>query len=65
MQLILKTNTNRRRNNLFTSNEIIALIINNKYNLSCERDIIFTKRCNKVKQIFLQRISQNHVTYML
>jgi hypothetical protein len=31
MQLILKKNANRRRSNLFTNNEIIAIIINNKY----------------------------------
>jgi hypothetical protein len=44
MQLILKTNANRRRNNLFINNEIIAIIINNEYDLSYERDIVFMKR---------------------
>jgi hypothetical protein len=64
MQLILKVNANRRRENLFTSNEIIAIIINNEYDLSCERDIIFTKRCIETEQSFLRRINQNHVAYM-
>jgi hypothetical protein len=64
MQLILKANANRRRNNLFTSNEVIAIIINNEYDLSCERDIIFIKRCNEAEQSFLRRINQNHVVYM-
>jgi hypothetical protein len=64
MQLILKASANRRRENLFTSNEVIAIIINNEYDLSCERDIIFTKRRNEAEQSFLRRISQNHVAYM-
>jgi hypothetical protein len=64
MQLILKTDANRRRNNLFTSNEIIAIIINNEYDLSCERDIVFTKRRDETEQSYLQRINQNHVAYM-
>ncbi len=49
MQLILKINANRRRNNLFTNNEIITIIINNEYDLSCERDIVFTKRRDEIK----------------
>jgi hypothetical protein len=64
MQLILKANANRHRNNLFTSNEIIAIIINNEYDLSCERDIIFTKRRNEAEQSFLRRINQHYVAYM-
>jgi hypothetical protein len=64
MQLILKTNANRRRNNLFTSNEIIAIIINNEYNLCCKRDIVFTKRRDEIEQSYLRRINQNHVAYM-
>ncbi len=53
MQLIMKTNANRRRNNLFTSNEIIAIIINNEYDLSCECDIVFMKRRDEIKQSYL------------
>jgi hypothetical protein len=49
MQLILKTNANRRRNNLFTNNEIITIIINNEYDLSCERDIVFMKRRDEIE----------------
>jgi hypothetical protein len=49
MQLILKTDANRRRNNLFTSNEIIAIVINNEYDLFCERDIVFTKRRDEIE----------------
>jgi hypothetical protein len=49
MQLILKTNANRRRNNFFTNNEIIAIVINNEYDLFCERDIVFTKRRDEIK----------------
>jgi hypothetical protein len=64
MQLILKTNANRRRNNLFISNEIIAIVINNEYDLSCERDIVFTKRRDEIEQSYLRRINQNHVAYM-
>ncbi len=57
MQLILKTDANRRRNNFFTSNEIIAIIINNEYDLSCERDIVFTKRRDEIEQSYLRRIN--------
>ncbi len=64
MQLILKINANRRRNNLFTNNEIIAIIINNEYDLFCERDIVFTKRRDEIEQSYLRRINQNHVAYM-
>jgi hypothetical protein len=53
MQLILKANADRRRNNLFTSIEIIAIIINNEYDLSCERDIVFMKRRDEIKQSYL------------
>ncbi len=49
MQLILKINANRRRNYFFANNEIIAIIINNEYDLSCERNIIFTKRRDEIK----------------
>ncbi len=49
MQLILKTNADRRRNNLFTNNEIITIIINNEYDLFCERDIVFTKRRDEIE----------------
>jgi hypothetical protein len=64
MQLILKANANRRRNNFFTNNEIITIIINNEYDLSCERDIVFTKRRDETEQSYLRRINQNHVAYM-
>jgi hypothetical protein len=64
MQLILKADANRRRNNLFTSSEVIAIIINNEYDLSCERDIVLTKRRDETEQSYLRRISQNHVAYM-
>jgi NADH:ubiquinone oxidoreductase subunit 4 (subunit M) len=64
MQLILKANANRRRNNLFTSIEVIAIVINNEYDLSCERDIIFMKRRDETEQSYLRRINQNHVAYM-
>ncbi len=64
MQLILKASANRRRNNLFTSIEVITIIINNEYDLSCERDIVFTKRHDETEQSYLRRISQNHVAYM-
>jgi hypothetical protein len=64
MQLILKTDANRRRNNLSTSSEVIAIIINNEYDLSCERDIVLTKRRDETEQSYLRRISQNHVAYM-
>jgi hypothetical protein len=64
MQLILKINANRRRNNLFTSNKIIAIIINNEYDLFYERDIVFTKRRDEIEQSYLRRINQNHVAYM-
>jgi hypothetical protein len=64
MQLILKTDANCRRNNFFTSSEVIAIIINNEYDLSCERDIVFTKRRDETEQSYLQRINQNHVAYM-
>jgi hypothetical protein len=64
MQLILKTNANRRCNNLFTSSEVMTIIINNEYDLSCERDIVFTKRRDETEQSYLRRINQNHVAYM-
>ncbi len=64
MQLILKTNANRRHNNFFTNNEVIAIIINNEYDLFCERDIVFTKRRDETEQSYLRRINQNHVAYM-
>ncbi len=64
MQLILKINANRRHNNFFTSNEIIAIIINNEYDLFCERDIVFTKRRDETEQSYLRRINQNHVAYI-
>ncbi len=53
IQLILKINANCRRNNLFTNNEIIAIIINNEYDLFCERDIVFTKRRDEIKKSYL------------
>jgi hypothetical protein len=64
MQLILKTNANRRRNNFSTNNEVIAIVINNEYDLFCERDIVFTKRRDEIEQSYLQRINQNHVAYI-
>ncbi len=57
MQLILKTDANRRRNNFFTSNEVIAIIINNEYDLFCERDIVFTKCRDEIEQSYLRQIN--------
>jgi hypothetical protein len=63
MRLIVKTNFDRRRINLFTSDEI-AVIILSEYDLSCDRDILLTKRRDELEQSFMRRINQNHAAYM-
>jgi hypothetical protein len=64
MQLILEAGADRRRNNLPTSTEVAAIIINNEYDLPCERDIVLTERRDGTEQSYLRRISQNHAAYM-
>jgi hypothetical protein len=56
MRLIVKKDFNKRRTNLFTNDEIIA-IISNEYNLSDDRDILLTKCRNKFESFFMCRIS--------
>lgn len=56
IQLIVKKNFNKRRYNFFINNEMIVIIFN-EYDIFCARNIVLTKCCNKIKQIFLRRIN--------
>ena len=61
--LIMKTNSNKRRYNFFTINEM-TVIISNKWKIVCERDIMFTERFNNFKNLRMRWINQNHAIYM-
>lgn len=63
MRLIIEEGSDKRRTNLSTSNEMIA-IISNEYDLPCDRDILLTKRRNGSESSFMRRINQNHAAYM-
>lgn len=63
MRLIMETGADRRRENLPTSNEVGAIIID-EYGNPCERDIVLTERVNGVNGTSMKRISQNHAAYM-
>ena len=55
MKLIMKIKTNRRQINFFTNNEIIVIIFN-KYETVCSRDIVLIERRNDLKIIKIHRI---------
>ena len=63
MRLIMKTETDRRRVNFFTSNEI-AVIIPYEQEEVCGRDIVLAARQNGLKSVKMHRINQNHAVYM-
>ncbi len=64
MQLVMKAGVDRRRKNLFTSNEAAATIID-EYDDLCELNIVFTEPVNRVNGMSMKQISQNHIAYML
>ena len=63
MRLVMEAGADRRRENLPTSNEVAAIIID-EYGDPCERDIVLTERVNGANGTSMKRISQNHAAYM-
>lgn len=59
----MEVGADRRRENLPTSNEVAAIIID-EYDKPCERDIFLTERVNGINGTSMKRISQNHAAYM-
>ena len=63
MQLVMEAGADRCWENLSTSNEVAAIIID-EYEDPCERDIVLTERVNGINGTSMKRISQNHAAYM-
>ena len=63
MKLVMETGANWRRENLLISNEV-ALIVLNKYEGACFRDILLTERNGNGQIPTYQHISATHAAYM-
>jgi hypothetical protein len=64
MRLILESGANRRRENLLTSNKVIALILNKYTNIS-RRDLVLIIREASRERPQMYIINIIHVAYML
>jgi hypothetical protein len=63
MRLILESGANRRRENLLTSNKVIALILN-KYINASRRDLVLIVREASYKRPQMRIVNVTHVAYM-
>jgi hypothetical protein len=63
MRLILESGANRRRENLLTSNEVIALIPD-KYTNASRRDLMLTVREAGRERPQMRIVNVTHVAYM-
>jgi hypothetical protein len=64
MRLILESGANRRRENLLTSNEVIAFILDEYINASC-RDLVLIVYKASRERPQMRIINVIHVAYML
>jgi hypothetical protein len=63
MRLIIELGANRYYKNLLTSNEVIAIILNEYINAS-RRDLILTVREASRERLQIRIINVTHATYM-
>jgi hypothetical protein len=63
MRLILESGANRHRENLLTSNKVIALILN-KYINASRRDLVLIVREASYKRPQMRIVNVTHVAYM-
>jgi ribosomal 50S subunit-associated protein YjgA (DUF615 family) len=63
MRLIIESSANRRRENLLTSNEVIAIILD-KYTDASRRDLVLIIREASRERPQIRTVNVTHATYM-